>query len=297
MITDYIVDGSGDFLVDGDGNNIVSITYTAGDFNVQFLKPNGLDADTTYTFTSALTTNSDRLYDRNKNFTVVSVGSDDVTDEVWLFEFGESINITDFFLLEHNAKSFYVEYWTGSAYSVFTLSTKSSNLNGAVTSLLTTEDQADTHFNFSSVATTKIRLTMETTQTTDAQKTVGQVIISEEWGTMVVNPLDVDPSFEQDTSVVNTLSNGGNVFVDYGEKYADTLTFSNTNAADMLVIRNLKKSLSPFFVYPGGGYPNPQEVFRVQDIYYCNYVNPFKPSLRKGLLNLGNDITMRLKEV
>ena len=55
--------------------------------SLNFLDINTLDADTTYTLTSAASSVATLLYDNNRSIQLQSSGSDDVTPEVWLFEF------------------------------------------------------------------------------------------------------------------------------------------------------------------------------------------------------------------
>lgn len=287
VIYNKLVDYSGDYIVDYNGDNISEAQYEQSDFNVQFFKPNKLDANTTYSFTSADTDFAYYLYDRNKNVALQSSGSDDSTPEVWEFTFSAAKTINGIAVIGHNIKQGNIQYWSGSAW-----------VNFVNTVWWSDNTDVNSYFTFTEVSTTKIRLTMNTTISSNAEKEVAEILILESWGTVSVNPVSTDIDFPSDTNVVNTLSNGGNVYIDFGEKYADTLRFLEASSADMEFLRDMKNSIYPFWVYMCGGYDgNTQEGFRVQDFYFCNWINSFKPTLKNNLLDIGTDITLRLKEV
>ena len=58
--------------------------------NMKFFDKNVIDGDATFTFTSATESLAEYLYDNDRDTKLISIGSDDVTDEVLLITFDEA---------------------------------------------------------------------------------------------------------------------------------------------------------------------------------------------------------------
>ena len=247
---------------------------------------NKITSGATFTFTSANTAFSSYLYDNRRQFKLTSIGSNDATPEVWIIDFGVSTTIDRIYIDNHNIKSGDLKYWDGAAYVDF-----SSAISWSANA------EATNYYEFNSVSTAKIRLTMNTTMVVDAQKFVGELRAFVETGTVSVNPASND--FEiAEKSQINYVSDGGSIRVSFGEKYHADIMFSDANAADMTLFRTLKDSDDPFYFFPCGGITTyDQEGFRLRDMYLCNWINSFKPSLKSDLLGIGTSIRMELAEV
>lgn len=253
--------------------------------NVKFFGLNKIDENATFTFTSASTSLSSYLYDRNRASKLASVGSNDATNEDWVIDFVSSKTFNRLFVDNHNIKSGNIQYWDGAAYQDFSTPVTWS-ANASTTS----------YFEFNSVSTTKIRLRGTTTMVANAQKYVGELIAFLELGTMTVNASSVDPEYI-DKSVQNEDATGGSIFILFGKKYHATWVFSNADATDAALLLSLKELNTPFFIYPCGGTGQNEIGFRIQDIYLVNYINNFAPKLKSNLYGIGQSISMEVKEI
>lgn len=253
---------------------------------IKFFEKNQITEDETFTFTSALTSDAGNLFDNNLSTKLISDDSDDSTPEVWIFEWSGAIDVDAIHLAEHNIKSGDIKYWDGGAYVNFSTPISLSN------------ETVDGHFfSFDSVNTTKIRVTMNTTQTVDAEKSVGQLRVLEIIGTVEKNPVQADTEFPESSRIFDT-SNKGNVYTFFGSKYKTKLKFTNATTNDLTLLKTLKDGGDSFNLFLNGGNNTFAEPgFRVKDMFLVNYVNPFKFKLIKGLHGVGVQITLDLREI
>ena len=253
---------------------------------MNFLDVNLIDEDGTFTFTSADTSLAEYLYDRNRNTQLQSSGSDDVTDEIWDIEFTGSTPITRIHIGNHNIKAGKIEYWNGAAWTDFSSAIAYSG-----------ETDTSHYHEFDSVSTTKIRLTMNTTQTVDAEKVVGQLIATTEIGEVATNPSRFDFGFKE-IGVKHTASDGRVVNVTHRtDAFEADLVFSDASTADMTLFRTLKDRKQPFYLFPCGGVSTyTQEGFRIRDLYWVTITNDFKPKLKGNLLDIGTVYAMEVSQ-
>ena len=254
--------------------------------NVKFLDENRIDNNGTFAFTSASASLSSYLYDNNRLTQLASIGSNDVTDEVFQVDFAVDKTFNRIFVDNHNIKAGKVEYWNGAAWVDFST---------AIAWAANTD--TSNYYEFDSVTTGKVKLTMNTTQVVDDEKVVGQFRCFEELGTVVTNPSSMQPEFLE-SSVTHEMAGAGSLFVSFGERYQSVFEFTDAEAADMALFRSLKNRGLPFYVYPSGGLTTrTQEGFRVQDMYYVNYVNNYRPIVKANIFGIGTSLTMQLKGV
>jgi len=234
--------------------------------NFKFYKENKLNDDTVYTFTSASTANASALYDNDRTSKLISVGSDDVTPEVWEFDFGSDQTIDAIWFDNHNIKSGNVQYWNGAAYVAF-----SPAIN------IIDNTKTTNFYEVTQVSTQKVRFTMNTTQTVDAQKYCGGFRALELLGELTDNP--AQDSYFQDFAERRTIHNttkGGNVLVSFGIKFAAKFILSDADDDDVELAESLKDYAAPFFIFPCGGELYAQPGFRLKDMYFVNYMNNFR---------------------
>jgi len=251
--------------------------------NVKFFDVNRIDDNSTFTFTSMNENLASYLYDNDDKTRLLSSGSDDLTDEVLEIEFSSSYDIDRLFIGNSNIKSGKVEYWNGSSWvSVWTIT------NNASSSL---------YKEITSVSTTKVKLTMSTTQTANDEKYLYQFRAMEEIGEVETNPSKILPMFK-DKASNHTTSSGGNVNVLFGVKYRGIYDFTDAGVNDMTLFKLLKDRATAFYVYNSGGSTSYNQYgFRVDDMYLVNYVNDFYPKLKADLLGIGTTIQIQLYEV
>jgi hypothetical protein len=253
--------------------------------NVKFFGINQIDENTTPTFTSANTALLDFLFDNDRLTRLTSIGSNDATPEVWVLDFGSSKTFDRIFIDNHNIKSGKLEYWNGVAYVDFS-SAIAWSANATVTH----------YYEFNSVTTTKIRLTMNTTMTVNDQKRVGSLIAFSEIGSVLVNPSKLTPIWPE-RSVNHRGSKNGSIYVIFGRKYKATIQFSDASITDIVLFETLKNYATSFYIYPCGGSGQVELGFRLQDIFFVNYTNEFNPDLNGNLYGIGQTLTMIVEEV
>lgn len=254
--------------------------------NVKFFQSNTLDSSATYTFTSATTADSFKLYDNNRSITLSSTGSNDVTPEVWEVDFGTSKEVDSIFMDNHNVKSGNVKYWNGASFVDFSpaisLSSNSSETN---------------YFEVTQVSTEKIQITMNTTFVVDDEKSMGQFRAIELIGEPSINPTAILPDYAE-RSVEHKVSDNGSVKVDFGRKLSMDMLFEGNTDADIDMFRTLKDLRSSFLVYVNSGDTTlTQDPFRIQDMFQMNYINSFSPQLNGGLFGIGNNIRIIVAQV
>jgi hypothetical protein len=255
--------------------------------NPLFFTKNRLRDNCTFTFTSALESIAGVLYDRDRTTTLESVGSDDVTPEVWDIEFSAAQDIDTLIVDAHNIKSGGIQYWNGATFVAFsTPATWSSNA------------LATSVFSFNTVSTTKIRITMNTTFVVDAQKTVGLIYAMATIGQPSVGPATIDREFVED-SRSHKKSSGGVLYVYFGARIVLKYLFTDSNESDVSLFSTLKNLDTEFFIWPCGSVASAtvDVSMRVYDLYLVNYVNNFKPDFKSNILGIGSRISIDFKEV
>jgi len=254
--------------------------------NIKFFDANVLNEDATYTLTSADSDLANYLYDRDRTTKLTSVGSDDVTDEVYLITFASAKTVDAIIVDNHNIKAGDIKYWNGAAYVDFsTAISYSGNTNST-----------DYH-TFDSVSTERIQITMNTTQVVDAQKFIGQFYAFEELGTLTANPSSWSQSFPE-ASLNHTGADKGSIYVLFGKKYKCKMSFDNAVDADVTLIETLKNNGQSFFIWPCGSTTTFTDIgFRVQDIFFVNFTSPFNPQPRNDLLGVGTTLDVSMEEV
>lgn len=131
---------------------------------------NFIDANCTLTVTSGDTYKA-RLCDNKRATRYGSSGSSEGADVVVQVDFKDRVGVATsrtfdrLILLNHNLKDFYIEYWTGSAWSTI------------AESVFTTNTATDNYIVMAaSVTTTKIRLTASNTIGAVAEKLIGELM-------------------------------------------------------------------------------------------------------------------------
>lgn len=254
--------------------------------NIKFFSDNKINEDCSITCTSANTVFLPYLYDNKRTTRLTSISSNDATPEVWTITFNGAISFDRIFIDNHNIKSGTLQYWNGSTYvdfsSAIAWSANSSSTN---------------YYEFNSVTTTSIRLTMNTTITTNDEKRVGSLLVLTEIGTLQDNPVSMPINFIDRKSESENVE-GGSILTLFGRKFYTEMELSDAGATDMSLILTLKDYATPFYVFPCGGTAQLEVGFRLQDIYLVNFVGDLDDiTLNGDVYGLGQSITVRVKEV
>ena len=258
--------------------------------NFKFFAESSIDDNASFDFTSSSATLTRYLYDNNYNTRLVSSGSNDATPEIYTISFAATITATAIFLGYNNFKNFTIQYSDDDQGSWSDFSSAIAETANAVNY---------NFYEFTEVSgITDLRVTANTTITTNAEKQLGQLRIFFLIGEVSANPYNITNPYNEN-SVVHELGDGGNVYVQFGKKILMTIDFDDATEADSVIFRTLKDRYAPFYTYPNGGLSTrTQEPFRVQDMFLTNYVNPYEPNIRNGfLLDIGTEISLELQEV
>lgn len=226
-----------------------------------------------------------------------SSGSDDLTTETIEIDFGASYTIDRLILRKNNFKAFTVQYdnsgWTHFA-NVVTKEGSQANITE------TTNTKETNYYEFDSVTTQKILISVDTTQSADDEKECYEVIASEEIGTLTGYPV-YQQNFQRKTAKKET-PRGRSKFSIFDEIYNCTLTFSGyPTAADHTIMLALWDLMQEFYIYPCGANEDQfrfeQKGYRLEDIYLVHFDGEFGPNYVQNVYVLGLDYTVNLTEV
>jgi len=225
----------------------------------------------------------DFIIDRNPITYWRSVGSTDAATETVEIVFTAAQTLDRIFLMDHNFKSFTIKYDVAGVYTHFAGVT---GLDGAMANITETVYARDTsYYEFTPVTTTKIQISVTTTQVVNAQKYCSQIIATEEMGTLLGYPQIKGLELNRDLQSQKMLS--GRTLT---QKSDETVKFSldfkdypNSMGADfdlMFRIHDLETSVltwlcggrfgSDYFRYQMRGY-------RLRDVYPVQMSTAPKP--------------------
>jgi hypothetical protein len=240
------------------------------------------------------------LLDTNVYTRWESVGSNDVTVETITITLNESKTIDRLLLLEMNLKDYDVKYHNGAMFVAFT---NVVGVNGLAKSGITETAQAlpSYYYEFDSVTTDQIQITMNTTQTANDEKYINGVVVTEEIGTLEGFPR-VKPSSSRNETKVKTLSRKYIVQKTY-ETSEIRITFkTHPFQNDLDIIETLFNREDTFLVYPCGGrtgtdyFKIEQINWRLKDIYNMQIINKLKNEFEKGVYTIGFNKTISMVE-
>ncbi len=184
-----------------------------------------------------------------------SVGSNDSTTETLTVTF-PSTAITRILILDCNFKAFTIKYDSGGSYAHFA---NVVTIGGATKTNITETAfaQNSSYYEFDSVTTTSLQISVDTTQTTNAQKYLSQFIASTEIGTFVGYPELSSVKISRNLRAKRTLSGRFSVQKSL-ETMAYSLKFKNYPTSDVYSVDldlafTLLESEDPFIIYPCGG--------------------------------------------
>lgn len=234
-----------------------------------------------------------RALDKNPITKWRSLGSSDSSTETITVTLPDAITIDRIILQDHNFKQFQVKYDSSGMFTDFTnVLGIDGSLGGGISETAFADDTA--YYEFDSVTTSSIQLTIDTTQTVDAEKFISQIIVTSEIGTFNGFPLisGITPSRNQRNRKVLS----GRSIVQKGqETMAFDLDFSNYGVskadfrADLDIAMTLFDREDPFLVWLCGGrrgsdyFRYTLRGFRLKDIYQMQTLNDYELSYRDNV--------------
>lgn len=184
-----------------------------------------------------------------------SVGSNDSTTETITVTFNGNKTIDRILLVDTNAKSLTIKYdvsgtWTNFS-SVVGLDGSKANISE------TTFSDNTAYYEFASVTTGSIQITITATQTANQEKYINQIICTEEIGTFVGYPEWSSIVLDRNEKSRRTISGKYSIQKSL-ESFAYKLSFKNypsssTYNADIDLVFTLHDGEEEFLVWPCGG--------------------------------------------
>lgn len=226
---------------------------------------------------------ADRCLDRNPLSYWRSVGSSDAVTETIEIEFTEAMTFDRIFLVDHNFKSYNIQYFNGSIYTHFT---SVIGLSGSMANITETVYARDTsYYEFTQVTSTKIRIQVTTTQTTNAQKSLNQVIVTSELGTLQGYPVIKSPELNRNLQNQKMLSKRTLSFKS-DETFKVQLDFKdypNRLSDDVDLMFELHDTDDTFLIWICGGrfgsnyFRKTLRGYRLRDVIAVQMVSALKP--------------------
>jgi hypothetical protein len=233
---------------------------------------------------------ADYILNRNNDIKWVTTGSVDADNTTIEVDMVDENPISDILLVNHNFKSFKVEYWNGSAWTTFSTPIDQ-----------TTNTASTNRFSFTEVSTTKLKLTVRGTQTANEDKYLGQFIATRLIGQLSTWPTIKKPVHSRNKQSSPMLSGKEFIAENVGGFSVDLAIKILSDATDLAVIEELFDSNEGFLVWLCGGdesqFTTARKGYRLQDVYLMKCKNDYTPELYKGLYKSGYKIDLNLEEV
>lgn len=240
----------------------------------------------------------DAIRDRKNTTKWSSLGSNDATTETIEIDFGEIKTIDRLILIKNNLKAFNVQYHNGSSYTDFSSVVTKEGTQASITE--TANTKTTNYYEFASVSTQYIKITMTTTQTTNDEKYIYQVIATSELGAFTGYPV-FNRSFSPIVSRKTTLSGKTRASV-FGEMFECSLSFNGyPTALDHALVLRLWENSEEFLIYPCGGNED-QFRFktkgdRLEDLWLVTITNDWSPNYVENVYCLPLNYSLNLTEV
>lgn len=270
---------------------------------IQFFYKNRLDLEFTdiqITVTDSVAVNTGQDYvnfmrDR-KNYTAwQTTESSDAGGTQLLVEYGDFRDIDSIFFLGHNLKDYSVEYWTGLTWSLVTLQEDNSTVAP------TNDTNSSSFYYINKVNTDKIRITINGTQTADADKRIQQLVTTERIGKLDGWPVIRRPQVETNKRRTKMLS-GKTRLVESLEAFSCTLDVRNWNKQNDIDILELIYFIRDgVLIWINSNKPEQFALdlkgYRKEDLFLVRPRDSWRPELVEGLYKTGIKASVPLVEV
>jgi hypothetical protein len=223
------------------------------------------------TITLSSGTNSNYLYDFDRSTKWQSSGSNDTTTESIIVTFTSSQSISRLLFINENWKDYHVYYWNGSDYADFASVYKDATTAVASSISATANTNTSLYYEFTEVSTTKIKIEITKTLTTDAEKYLYELYIGKEIGTFTADlaslPNSIKPVYSNTNAIYNKKSNGGIIKYERSNKFNAQFDIKELlNTADQTII-NIMYDQGQFAILLCGSIPYTQRGWRNQDLF------------------------------
>jgi hypothetical protein len=264
-----------------------------------------LNDNSTITATSGSAA-ADRMIDRNLYSYWQSVGSNDTVTETVIVTMPTPTAITRILLVDHNFKAFTLKWDNAGAWAQFSgVVGLDGALGGGITESAFVDNTA--YYEFAQVTTTKIQLTVTSTQVANSEKRINQIIATTELGTLSGYP-DVD-ALELSRKLRTNETLSGRLFVAKAdESMSVNLKFAKYPArapygSDIDLMFALDDREVDFLIWLCGGkrgsaaFTYQLRGWRLKDVYPVQVSKAIKPDYEKNIYVNTINMTMSFAEV
>lgn len=258
---------------------------------IKFIDLSHCDIDTNTTVVvSSGSTIRNKMRDRRSTTQWVSSGSNDLITETIVFDFGEPKPVDYIQLLNFNLKKFTIKYDSAGTPTDFSVPINET-VNNSGGSII---------FNsFAEVTTQKIYITATETIIANAEKAIGEVIISKVIGTFKGYP-DVSIKIDKN-KIEKKMLRGKAKIVDRDETISYALSFkAYPENEDMVLVEKLWDRRNPFYILLSGNIESDfrfiRHGWRNQDIRLVCVSKDYDPNYYQNLYFSGVDFTINLIE-
>jgi hypothetical protein len=192
-----------------------------------------------------------------------------------------SVEIDTIMLLNHNLKSFVVDYFDGTEYQLFATSSDVAASDSIVTA--------------SRVTTTKIRLTAYITQTANAEKYLGEMIACALDLDIGADPVSYEVQAREKVKLLN-MGDGSihevrtKISANRTQKYQCRIKFDLVPLATLKKLESIKESGQPFLWQP-------ESRWRPDQVYLVNWSTPLRSRYTSNYKGAGYEVDLDLREL
>jgi hypothetical protein len=264
---------------------------------IAFFEKNFIDItrdNVTITITDAVASNTgqdfvNQLRDR-KNFTGWgTTESTDAANTEILVDIPESAPLTDIFLIKQNFKSYTIQYWNGSSFVDFSPAINVSN-----------NSQRTKRHSFAEVIVDRVKIVVNSTMTTDDDKLLAQLVLTQMIGQFERFPKIVSPTISKRRRTLGALSGKAKVMQSLGSFSVGIEQDEEYSNADLQLIDLLYSRFEGFLVWLSGGNENQfrikREGYRLEDLYFMAITNENVPEMIEGFYYRGQRVNITLSE-
>lgn len=265
---------------------------------IKFFQKNEIDIDdqnTNITITDSVASNNgqdfvDLMRNRNNDSGWITTGSTDAANTQIDVDMSSARAIDRIIIVEHNLKSFTIQYWDGASFVDF-----STAINE------TTNDESTSEFIFDEVETDQIRIIISATQEVDDQKIIRQLLICKSIGQLEGFPQVRRPTYSLEKSTTKMLSGKFNISRQRGNFSCQLSVASYSIESDLDILESIYFSINGVLVWINANddeqFKRPHISFRKQDIFLMAPRDEWQPEHYKNCYSLGMKFSMNLVEV
>lgn len=262
-------------------------------------KNKALFADGATCVASSNTADQNLILGTNKYFRWQSSGSNDATTETLTITLPVATAISRIFLVGMNFKAFQIQYDNGSPADFTGVTGLDSYSDSEID--VTLFDRTTAYFQFDSVTTDTIIITVDTTQTVNAEKYLNQFIATNELGTLVGFPGMSGIGLDRNDRSEKSITGRYHIEKSYESTEFDLSLKTYPVQADIDLLDDLHDREDPFLVWLCGGKPDQftytQRGFRVQDVYQMKVDRGLKNGYYQNIYVAGVNQAYSFKEV